>query len=133
MSIKSFFQILILIFIIVIIGGVYIKYFNNDQNIVQETITSETNNLEQIKELEKKLLDLEIKNQELNNKIKNRNGKNVLTEKKVKVEHKKEVKTKIETVENTMENEKKKVDTKTDENAVKMKRKKWIIKLLKIL
>ena len=133
MSIKSFFQILILIFIIVIIGGVYIKYFNNDQNIVQETITSETNNLEQIKELEKKLSDLEIKNQELNKKIKNSKSKNVLTEKKIQVEDKKEVKRKIETDENVIKNEKKKVDTKTDENAMKNEKKKADTKTIKNL
>ena len=133
MSTKSFFQILILIFIIVIIGGVYIKYFNNDQNIVQETITSETNNLEQIKELEKKLLDLEIKNQELNNKIKNSNSKNVLEEKKKKVEDNKEVNRKIETEENAMKNEKKKLDSKNDENAMKNEKKKVDTKTIKNL
>ena len=82
MSIKSLLQFLILGFIILIIVGVYIKYFNNKQNIIQETITSENNNLEQIKKLEKKLLNLEIKNQELNDKIINNNNKNVLVEKK---------------------------------------------------
>ena len=75
MSIKSLFQFLILCFIVVIIGFVYVKYFNNTQNIVQETITSENNNLEQIKKLEKKLLNLEIKNQELNDKIINNKAK----------------------------------------------------------
>ena len=133
MSIKSFFQILILIFIIVIIGGVYIKYFNNEQNIIQETITSETNNLKQIKELEKKLLDLEIKNQELNNRVKNSNNKNVLTKKKIQVEDKKEVKRKIETDENAVKNEKKKVDTKTDQNAIKNEKKKVDTKNIKNL
>ena len=124
MSIKSLFQIIIICFIILIIGSVYIKYFDNDQNIVEETNTSETKNLEQIKELEKKLLDLEIKNQELNNKIKNSNSKNVLEEKKKKVEDNKEVNRKIETEENAMKNEKKKLDSKNDENAMKNEKKK---------
>ena len=86
MSIKSLFQITIICFIILIIGSVYIKYFNDKQDIIQETVTLENNNLEQIKELEKKLLNLEIKNQELNNEILKNNSKNVLTEKKIYTE-----------------------------------------------
>ena len=119
MSIKSLFQILILSFIIVIIGSVYVKYFKNKQNIVQETITSENNNLEQIKKLEKKLLNLEIKNQELNDKILNKNNKNVLIEKKIEVEDKEETKKKIKTSDNKLKSEKKKSDTQTIKNLVK--------------
>ena len=119
MSIKSLFQFLILCFIVVIIGFVYVKYFNNTQNIVQETITSENNNLDQIKKLEKKLYDLEIKNQELNDKILNKNIKNVLIEKKLEVEDKKEIKKKLKTSDNKYKSEKKKTDTKTIKNLVK--------------
>ena len=96
MSIKSLFQILILCFIIVIIGSVYVKYFNNKQKIIQETAISENNNLEKIKTLEKKLLNLEIKNKELNDKIINNNSKNALLEKKTDFEDKEEIKTKVE-------------------------------------
>ncbi len=124
MSIKSLFQIIIICFIILIIGSVYVKYFSAKQDIIQETVTSENNNLEQIKKLEKKLLDLEIKNQELNNKIENSNSKNVLTGNKKKVEDKKVVKRKIETDENAIKNEKKKVDSKNDESAIKNEKKK---------
>ena len=116
MSIKSLFQILILSFIIVIIGSVYVKFFKNKQNIVQETITSENNNLEQIKKLEKKLYDLEIKNEELNDKILNKNIKNVLIEKKIEVEDKEEIKKKLKTSDNKFKSEKKKLDTKTIKN-----------------
>ena len=119
MSIKSLFQILIICFIIVIIGIVFVKYFNNKQNIIQETITSENNNLEQIKELEKKLLNLEIKNQELKNKILNNNSKNVFTEKKEEVEDKEKINRKIKTIDNTIKNVKKKPDTKKIKNLVK--------------
>ena len=133
MSIKSLFQIIIICFIILIIGSVYIKYFNDKQDIIQETVTSENNNLEQIKKLEKKLLDLEIKNQELNNKIKNINTKSVLTENKKKVEDKKEVKRKIENDESATINEKKKVDSKNDESAMKNEKKKVDTKTIKNL
>ena len=124
MSIKSLFQIIIICFIILIIGSVYVKYFSAKQDIIQETVKSENNNLEKIKKLEKKLLDLEIKNQELNNKIENSNSKNVLTDNKKKVEDKKVVKRKIETDENAIKNEKKKVDSKNDESAMKNEKKK---------
>ena len=123
MSIKTLFQILILFFIIMIIGGVYINYFDNKDNIIQETTTRENNNLAQIKELERKLLNLEIKNQELNEKILNNNSKNILTETKIEVEDKnkdKEVlKKKLKTNENTKKKEKKKADTKIIKNLVK--------------
>ena len=123
MSIKTLFQILILFFIIMIIGGVYINYFDNKDNIIQETTTRENNNLEQIKELERKLLNLEIKNQELNEKILNNNSKNILTETKIEVEDRdkdKEVlKNKLKTNENTEKKEKKKADTKIIKNLVK--------------
>ena len=123
MSIKTFFQILILLVIIMIIGGVYINYFDNKDNIIQETTTRENNNLEQIKELERKLLNLEIKNQELNEKILNNKSKNILTETKIEVEDRvkdKEVlKNKLKTNENTEKKEKKKADTKIIKNLVK--------------
>ncbi len=123
MSIKTFFQILILLVIIMIIGGVYINYFDNKDNFIQETTTRENNNLEQIKELERKLLNLETKNQELNEKILNNKSKNILTETKIEVEDRdkdKEVlKNKLKTNENTEKKEKKKADTKIIKNLVK--------------
>ena len=119
MSIKSLFQITIICFIILIIGSVYIKYFNDKKDIIQETVTSENNNLEQIKELEKKLLNLEIKNQELNNEILKNNSKNLLTEKKIEAEDKEEIKKKIKTSDNNLKNEKKDTNTKKIKNLVK--------------
>jgi len=119
MSIKSLFQIIIICFIILIIGSVYIKYFNDKQDIIQETVTSENNNLEQIKELEKKLLNLEIKNQELSNEILKNNSKNLLTEKKIEAEDKEEIKKKIKTSDNNLKNEKKDTNTKKIKNLVK--------------
>ncbi len=70
MSIKSFIQIIILTLIIVIIIAVYYKYFKSNESIVEEINSSEIYNQEQIKILEKKLLELEIKNNELNSIIK---------------------------------------------------------------
>ena len=69
MSIKSFIQIIILGLMISIIVGVYYKYFQSNENIVEEINSSEIYNQEQLKILEKKVLELEIKNNELNSLI----------------------------------------------------------------
>mgnify|MGYP005739000943 CR=1 FL=1 len=69
MSIKSFIQIIILGLMISIIVGVYYKYFQSNESIVEEINSSEIYNQEQLKILEKKVLELEIKNNELNSLI----------------------------------------------------------------
>ncbi len=53
-----------------IIVGVYYKYFSSNENIIEEINSSEIYNQEQLKILEKKILELEIKNNELNSLIK---------------------------------------------------------------
>ena len=53
-----------------IIVGVYYKYFQSNENIVEEINSSEIYNQEEFKILEKKVLELEIKNNELNSIIK---------------------------------------------------------------
>ena len=65
MSIKSFIQIIILTLIITIIIAVYYKYFKSNESVVEEINSSEIYNQEQLKILEKKVLELEIKNNEL--------------------------------------------------------------------
>ena len=69
MSIKSLIQILIFLIIISIIAAVYYKYFDTNKNIIEEINSFEDNNQEQLRELEKKIADLEIKNNELDLKI----------------------------------------------------------------
>ncbi len=86
MSIKSLFQILIIFLIIFIIGSVYFKYFDDKKNIVEETKLLENDNLNQIQELEKKILDLEIKNQELSKEILKNNKKSNLISEKTELE-----------------------------------------------
>ena len=65
MSIKSFIQILLLILIISILTVVYFKYFDIDKNIVEEVNLIEIDNSDQIKNLEQKISELELKNIEL--------------------------------------------------------------------
>ena len=69
MSVKSYIQILILIIISLIVGGVYYKYFDNSQNVVQEINMLELNSQDRLKDLENKISDLELKNAELNKKL----------------------------------------------------------------
>ena len=85
MSLKSFIQIFILLLIIVVIGGVYFKYFDNKENIVEVVEIQEQNDKNQIEQLKKKIIDLELKNKELNSKTKsnlflNEDKKNKLLE-----------------------------------------------------
>ncbi len=80
MSIKSLIQILILIIIFSIIAGVYHKYFNVNKKIVEETTLQEINNQEQIKELERKISELEFKNNELAENIGNKKIQTITTE-----------------------------------------------------
>ena len=101
-----------------IIGGVYIKYFNNKDSIVETSSTLENNDLEQIKELEKKLLNLEIKNQELNEKILNIN-KNEVSEKKLNLEDKEEGNKKLINKDDTLKKEKKIPNMRDVKNLVK--------------
>ena len=75
MSFKSLIQIIIFFIIVSIIGGVYYKYFNTEKKILEESTRLEANNSKQIKELEEKLFELELKNKELSNKIENNTNK----------------------------------------------------------
>lgn len=69
MSIKSLIQIFILLLIIFIIGGIYYTYFDINKNNIQKVNLQEKENFDKINELERKVLDLELKNKKLNDKI----------------------------------------------------------------
>ena len=71
MSTKSFIQILILFLIILIVSGVYYKYFNVEKNVVEEINLTDVNLKTEIADLEKKISDLELENSKLNNTIEN--------------------------------------------------------------
>ena len=59
MSIKSAIQIIIFLIILGIIGGVYLKYFDQEKLIVEETIIQENENENEkaYQELEKKIIE----------------------------------------------------------------------------
>ena len=117
MSIKSLVQIIIIILIILVIGGVYYKYFDTKKNFLEEINSAETNNQNQIKELEKKITDLELKNNELNLKI-DRNKIITKEDKSEKINDKKEIKVDNDDAEKN-KNEKKSISKKEIKNLVK--------------
>ena len=69
MSIKSLIQGFILLIIFLLVGIVYYKYFSINSKVIEETSISDTTNLKQIQELEEKLYNLELKNNELIQKL----------------------------------------------------------------
>jgi len=126
MSIKSFIQIIILTLMISIIVGVYYKYFQSSENIVEEINSTEVNNQEKFKILEKKILDLERKNNELNSIItKNEaNQEKSLSDKKtnnVKIENSSKAKSLKVDNEIIKETNLKKSEMKNEEENTKVK------------
>ncbi len=73
MSFKTVIQIFIFFLIILIVGGVYYKYFDTKKNLVEEINTLENLKEDQFRELEKKINDLELKNIQLSKKIEKTN------------------------------------------------------------
>ena len=72
MSVKSLIQILILILIIAIIGGVYYEYFDTKKNALEEINLSTIENQKKMEELERTIKNLKLKNNDLNNEIEKR-------------------------------------------------------------
>ena len=113
MSIKSLIQSLILLLIAIIIAGVYFKYFDTKKNLVDELTLSNETNQEKLEELEKKISDLELKNKQLNQKIK----KDKIESNKLLVKEDKEETDIIE--ENTIPEENS-LNTKKNDNKIKI-------------
>tara|TARA_B100000989_G_C19498700_1_gene453259 strand:+ start:126 stop:893 length:768 start_codon:yes stop_codon:yes gene_type:complete len=85
MSIKSFLQIIIVCLIGLIVSVVYLKYFKTVNNIVEEVDLPENNLVNETEELKNKIIELELKNNELKDKIKNNINKQ---EETIKIEEK---------------------------------------------
>ena len=88
MSIKSLIQIIILFLILGILGGMYFKYFSDKKNIIEETNSLELENLEQIKQLEKKISDLENKSKKQEFEIENNKEKLALKNENIILDNK---------------------------------------------
>ena len=81
MSVKSLIQIFILLIIILLVGFVYYKYFNINNKIIEESKSYNSEKLLQLKELEEKITNLELKNYELNKILETENIKSKETKK----------------------------------------------------
>ena len=119
MSIKTFIQVLILSLIILIIGGVYFKYFETKKNIVEEVNLSNLKNIEQLEELKSKISELEIKNEQLSEKIKNSKNKSVEITAKTEEGTKQIKENKDTSIDQKEETEKKIIKKKDIKNLVK--------------
>ena len=69
MSVKSLIQILIILLIPIIVGLVYFKYFDERKSVVEEIKLSEDIENKKLLDLEKKILELELKNNNLSKKL----------------------------------------------------------------
>ena len=69
MSFKSFIQIVIILLIPIIIAGVYLKYFDEKKSVVEEIKLIEGTENKKLLDLEKKILELELKNNNLSKKL----------------------------------------------------------------
>ena len=119
MSIKTFIQVLILSLIILIIGGVYFKYFETKKNIVEEVNLYNLKNNEQLEELKSKISELELKNEQLSEKIKNSKSKSVEITAKTEEGRKKIKENKDTSIDQKEESEKKIIKKKDIKNLVK--------------
>ena len=120
MSLKSIFQTFILLVIILIIGSVYIKYFDTKENVVNELRLLNENNEKILKELEKKIFNLEKENNELSQKIIKDEvelSKNLTSQDKEDLDEKKESTISTENKENYQ-----KPKTKIDEKSKSIKK-----------
>ena len=80
MSIKSFIQILILLLIPIILGLVYFKYFDEKKSVVEEIKLSEDIKNKKLLDLEKKILELELKNNNLSKKLQTKINEKITVE-----------------------------------------------------
>ena len=121
MSVKSFIQIFILFLLISVIGIVYFKYFGENDKIIEEINTLETDNQDRLVELEKKISDLELKNTKLTKEIEknqtNLKPQNLKDESKIKNEKK------IVNKNNSQIKKEKVNDTKNKKNETVIKKK----------
>ncbi len=127
MSIKSLIQGFILLIIFLLVGIVYYKYFSINSKVIEETSISDTTNLKQIQELEEKLYNLELKNNELIQKLDVKNNE-------LKISNVQKEKTNINDLnKNSLNNTNKKINKETSINkqSVEKKKKEKIKNLVK--
>ena len=91
----------------IILGVVYFKYFDEKKSIVEDIKLSEDIKNKQLLDLEKKILELELKNNNLSKKLESKLEEKITVEKINIVESEKKT---IETTEEVKENKKSDLD-----------------------
>ena len=89
MSAKSLIQIIILLLIPIIIGIVYFKYFDEKKTVVEEIKLNEDIENKKLLDLEKKILELELKNNKLSKKLQTKLDEKITVKEENTVESKK--------------------------------------------
>ena len=122
MSFKSLIQIVILLLIPIIIGAVYFKYFDEKKKVVEEVKLSEDIENKKLLDLEKKILELELKNNNLSKKLQTKINEKITVEEANVLESEKKTLSKNEEIKKNKKNEldKKKEETKLiEKNEIK--------------
>ena len=122
MSFKSLIQIVILLLIPIIIGAVYFKYFDEKKKVVEEIKLSEGIENKKLLDLEKKILELELKNNNLSKKLQTKINEKITVEETNVLESEKKTLSKNEEIKKNKKNEvdKKKEETKLiEKNEIK--------------
>ena len=80
MSFKSLIQVIILLLIPIILGVVYFKYFDEKKSVVEEIKLNESIENKKLLDLEKKILELELKNNNLSKKLQTKINEKIIVE-----------------------------------------------------
>ena len=122
MSFKSLIQIVILLLIPLIVGAVYFKYFDEKKKVVEEIKLSEGIENKKLLDLEKKILELELKNNNLSKKLQTKINEKITVEETNLLESEKKTLSENEEIKKNKKNEldKKKEETKlVEKNEIK--------------
>tara|TARA_A100001011_G_scaffold370416_1_gene426673 strand:- start:5834 stop:6664 length:831 start_codon:yes stop_codon:yes gene_type:complete len=112
MSFKSLIQIVILLLILIIVGSVYFKYFDEKKKVVEEINLSEGIENKKLLDLEKKILELESKNNNLSKKLQTKINEKITVEETNILESEKKTLNKNEEIKKNKKNE---LDKKKEE------------------
>ena len=112
MSFKSLIQIVILLLIPIIVGSVYFKYFDEKKKVVEEINLSEGIENKKLLDLEKKILELESKNNNLSKKLQTKINEKITVEETNILESEKKTLNKNEEIKKNKKNE---LDKKKEE------------------
>ncbi len=112
MSFKSLIQIVILLLILIIVGSVYFKYFDEKKKVVEEIKLSEGIENKKLLDLEKKILELESKNNNLSKKLQTKINEKITVEETNILESEKKTLNKNEEIKKNKKNE---LDKKKEE------------------